>query len=44
VRGQKWIDWKNEQAIERTHRHMSRTAERRVNDPVGQMGEKAEKY
>jgi hypothetical protein len=41
MQGQKWIDWKNEQAIERTHRHMSRKADRPVGAPVGQVGEKA---
>ena len=29
VRGQKWIDWKNEQAIERTHRNLAGKAAER---------------
>jgi len=38
VRGQKWIDWKNEQAIARTHSHLSRTADKSANAHTDQMG------
>jgi len=38
VRGQRWIDWKNEQAIARTHSHLSRTADKSANAHTDQMG------
>jgi hypothetical protein len=40
VRGQKWIDWKNQRAIERTHAHMTRTADKPENTGMDQMGER----
>ncbi|TNF72399.1 MAG: cupin-like domain-containing protein [Bacteroidetes bacterium] len=38
VRGQKWIDWKNEQAIERTHKHLDSSAQHPQKTQINQIG------
>jgi hypothetical protein len=39
VQGQKWIDWKNEQAIERTHKNLGNSAEAPSGAHINKMGQ-----